>query len=66
MNGYTSAHARAGIDTRLPRIETWPNQFPGYQITIRVPEYTRAAETMLGVEGFQNVSPGLPQSGYLL
>jgi len=40
MNGYTSAHARAGIDTRLPKIETWPNQFPGYQITIRVPEYT--------------------------
>ena len=40
MKGYTSAHARAGIDTRLPNIETWPNQFPGYQITIRVPEYT--------------------------
>ena len=40
MPGYTSAHARAGIDASLPKIETWPNQFPGYQITIRVPEYT--------------------------
>lgn len=40
MPGYTDAHARAGIDARLPSIETWPNQFPGYLITIRVPEYT--------------------------
>jgi len=40
MPGYTAAHARAGIDARLPKIETWPNQFPGYQITIRMPEYT--------------------------
>jgi 7-cyano-7-deazaguanine reductase len=40
MSEYTSEHARGGIDARLPRIETWPNQFPGYQITVRVPEYT--------------------------
>lgn len=40
MPGYTSTHARAGIDAKLPTLETWPNQFPGYQITIRVPEYT--------------------------
>ena len=39
-NGYTDEHARAGIDARLPVIETWPNQFPGYEITIRFPEYT--------------------------
>jgi 7-cyano-7-deazaguanine reductase len=38
--GYTSTHARAGINAPLPSIETWPNQFPGYRITIRVPEYT--------------------------
>jgi 7-cyano-7-deazaguanine reductase len=24
----------------LPPIETWENQFPGYEITIRIPEYT--------------------------
>ena len=40
MPGYTAAHARAGIDAKLPTIETWPNHFPGYEITIRFPEYT--------------------------
>jgi 7-cyano-7-deazaguanine reductase len=40
MPGYTEAHAHAGIDASLPQIETWPNQFAGYVITIRVPEYT--------------------------
>lgn len=40
MADYTAAHARAGIDTKLPKIETWPNHFPGYEITIRFPEYT--------------------------
>ena len=38
--GYTEEHARAGIDARLPVLETWPNQFPGYEITISFPEYT--------------------------
>lgn len=40
MAGYTETHARAGIASSLPQIETWPNQFPGYVITIRIPEYT--------------------------
>lgn len=40
MPAYTSEHARAGINAKLPVIETWPNQFPGYEITIRIPEYT--------------------------
>ncbi len=40
MPDYTAEHARAGIRTRLPKLETWPNQFPGYEITIRFPEYT--------------------------
>lgn len=40
MSVYTSAHARAGIDAKLPTLETWPNQFPGYTITTRYPEYT--------------------------
>jgi len=38
--GYTHRHAESGIATRLPEIETWPNQFKNYQITIEVPEYT--------------------------
>jgi 7-cyano-7-deazaguanine reductase len=37
---YTSEHARSGVDTRLPDIETWPNQFPGYEIEIVIPEFT--------------------------
>jgi 7-cyano-7-deazaguanine reductase len=40
MPDYTAAHARAGIDAKLPKIETWPNHFPGYEISIRFPEYT--------------------------
>ena len=40
MPEYTAEHARAGIDARLPELETWPNHFPGYEITIRFPEYT--------------------------
>jgi 7-cyano-7-deazaguanine reductase len=40
MSGYTEEHARAGIDAPLPRIECWPNQYPGYDITISVPEFT--------------------------
>ena len=37
---YTDEHAGAGIDTRLPEIETWPNRFPGYEIEIVIPEFT--------------------------
>jgi len=33
MPDYTEEHARAGINTKLPALETWPNQFPGYIIT---------------------------------
>jgi 7-cyano-7-deazaguanine reductase len=40
MPEYTAEHARAGIDARLPDLETWPNHFTGYEITIRFPEYT--------------------------
>ena len=37
---YTEAHARAGIRAKLPALETWPNQYPGYEITTTMPEYT--------------------------
>jgi 7-cyano-7-deazaguanine reductase len=40
MPEYTAAHSRAGIDAKLPPLETWPNHFGGYEITIRFPEYT--------------------------
>jgi 7-cyano-7-deazaguanine reductase len=38
--GYTDRHATAGISARLPEIECWHNQFPAYEITITIPEYT--------------------------
>ncbi|SRR6266404_3352835 len=38
--GYTEQHARAGIDARLPDIETFPNQYPGYEIVVDDPEFT--------------------------
>jgi len=37
---YTDEHAHAGIGVPLPEIETWPNQFPGYEIEIVIPEFT--------------------------
>ena len=37
---YTDEHAEAGITADLPEIETWPNQFPGYEIEIVMPEFT--------------------------
>ncbi|MES4787003.1 MAG: NADPH-dependent 7-cyano-7-deazaguanine reductase QueF [Nitrospiraceae bacterium] len=38
--GYNARHARSGILDPLPNIETWPNQYKGYEITIEIPEYT--------------------------
>ena len=37
---YTPQHARGGVKAELPAIETWPNQYRGYEITISIPEYT--------------------------
>jgi 7-cyano-7-deazaguanine reductase len=52
---YTDDHARGGLDAALPEIETWPNQFPDYEIEINLPE-------------FSSVCPktGLPDFGRLL
>lgn len=40
MLDYTRKHARAGVRAKLPALETWENQFPGYEITTTIPEYT--------------------------
>ncbi len=37
---YTDDHAKAGLDFQFPAIETWRNQFPGYEIEIDDPELT--------------------------
>lgn len=51
---YTDEHAAAGIDAALPEIETWPNQFPDYEIEIDVPEFTSICP-----------KTGLPDSGVI-
>lgn len=37
---YLDEHASAGVNAPLPEIETWPNQYPGYEIEISLPEFT--------------------------
>jgi 7-cyano-7-deazaguanine reductase len=37
---YNEEHAASGIDAPLPEIETWPNQFPNYEIVVDIPEFT--------------------------
>jgi 7-cyano-7-deazaguanine reductase len=54
MSEYTDEHARAGLDVELPPIETWPNQFPGYEIVVEIPEYTAICP-----------KTGLPDFGHL-
>ena len=40
MAGYTKNHARAGIKTRLPKIECFSNQYRNYELNISIPEFT--------------------------
>jgi 7-cyano-7-deazaguanine reductase len=52
---YTDEHAAAGVDAKLPEIETWPNQYhTGYEIEIVFPEFTSVCPRT-----------GLPDSGTL-
>jgi len=38
--GYRPELALSGADAPLPPIETWPNQYRGYEIRIEHPEFT--------------------------
>lgn len=40
MRRYTKEHAKSGITAKLPAIDCWENQYPGYEIEIVIPEYT--------------------------
>ncbi len=55
MPEYTDEHAQAGIKAPLPALETFPNQYRGYTITIEFPEYTSVCP-----------KTGLPDFGTLL
>lgn len=39
-SAYTDKEAQAGLKAKLPSIATFPNQFPDYEITIEIPEFT--------------------------
>jgi 7-cyano-7-deazaguanine reductase len=54
MAEYTEEHARSGIGAELPAIETWPNQYPDYEITVEIPEYNAICP-----------KTGLPDFGHL-
>jgi 7-cyano-7-deazaguanine reductase len=40
MPRTTDREAKAGLSARLPALETFANQFPDYEITIEIPEFT--------------------------
>ncbi len=40
MTEYTQRHAKAGIRAPLPELECFPNQYPGYEVTMEIPEFT--------------------------
>jgi len=54
MTDYTDEHAAAGITAALPEIETWPNQYSDYEITVEIPEYNAICP-----------KTGLPDFGHL-
>lgn len=37
---YGKKEAKAGLKARLPKLDAFPNQFPDYEITIEIPEFT--------------------------
>jgi 7-cyano-7-deazaguanine reductase len=51
---YTAEHACAGLDHDFPEIETWPNQFPGYEIVVDDPEFTSVCPKT-GLPDFGNI-----------
>lgn len=51
---YTKEHASAGLDHDFPEIETWPNQFPGYEIVVDDPEFTSVCPKT-GLPDFGNI-----------
>jgi 7-cyano-7-deazaguanine reductase len=40
MGGYGEKEAKSGLKTPLPAIGTFPNQFPGYEVRVEIPEFT--------------------------
>jgi 7-cyano-7-deazaguanine reductase len=51
---YTAEHASSGLDHQFPEIETWPNQFRGYEIVVDDPEFTSVCPKT-GLPDFGNI-----------
>src|SRR5260370_41218068 len=52
---YTDQHARAGLNARLPAIETFENQYPGSEIAVDDPEFTSVCPKT-GLPDFGHIS----------
>jgi len=52
---YTDQHAHAGLNARLPAIETFENQYPGYEIAVDDPEFTSVCPKT-GLPDFGHIS----------
>jgi 7-cyano-7-deazaguanine reductase len=55
MRTYTETHARSGINTPLPKIECFENQFKNYEVTISIPEFTSVCPRT-GLPDFGNIT----------
>jgi len=53
--GYTDEHARAGLDAKFPPIDTFANQYPGYEIVVDDPEFTSVCPKT-GLPDFGSIS----------
>ena len=54
MTEYTQHHAKAGVKAKVPSLECWPSQYPGYEVTVEIPEFTSVCPRT-----------GLPDFGFL-
>lgn len=65
MPGYTDREAKAGLDAKLPALETFANQFPDYEIAIEFPEFTSVCPKT-GLPDFGTISLRYVPAGRVL
>ncbi len=54
MSRYTEKEEKSGLKEKLPPIDTFPNQFPDYEIKIEIPEFTSICP-ITGLPDFGNI-----------
>ena len=54
MSRYTEKEAKSGLKEKFPPIDTFPNQFPDYEIKIEIPEFTSICP-ITGLPDFGNI-----------